>query len=56
MWSLGVPTLTLLVTNANWKWGLSRNEPIWYDNMQLIRQKELNKWDDVLSKVQKILF
>jgi tetratricopeptide (TPR) repeat protein len=54
--ALGVPTLTLLVTNANWKWGLSRNEPIWYDNMQLIRQKELNKWDDVLSKVQKILF
>jgi tetratricopeptide (TPR) repeat protein len=54
--ALGAPTLTLLVTNADWKWGLSRNEPIWYDNMQLIRQKELNKWDDVLSKVQKILF
>jgi len=49
--SLGVPTWTLLPSEADWRWLLDRDDTPWYPTMRLFRQREAGKWDGVLSAV-----
>lgn len=49
--SMGVPTLTLLSTAADPRWGLGDTTP-WYPSMRLIRQATPGDWAGVLAVVK----
>ena len=39
----------------DFRWGLKNEKTIWYDNVKLYRQKEINNWDSVINDVEKDL-
>jgi ADP-heptose:LPS heptosyltransferase len=48
--ALNVKTYLLLSAKADWRWGIEDNT-IWYPEIEIFRQKELNNWKDVINKV-----
>ena len=53
--ALGVPTWLLLPDNADWRWGLERNDSPWYPSLRLFRQVTLGDWAGVVSGVAEAL-
>jgi Tfp pilus assembly protein PilF len=53
--ALGRPTWVLLPQVAEWRWMVGRSDTPWYPTMQLFRQTEIKKWDDVLEQLKKAL-
>jgi hypothetical protein len=49
--ALGVPTWTLLHTDADWRWMRDRDDTPWYPSMRLFRQQRAGDWTDVLATV-----
>jgi len=47
--ALGVPTVLLLSTNADWRWLTSGRRTAWYPSMTLLRQEQLGDWAPVLA-------
>jgi hypothetical protein len=53
--ALGVPTWTLLPSQADWRWMNSRCDSPWYPSMRLFRQPSPGDWRSVLHKVRSAL-
>ena len=49
--ALGVPTWTLLPTNADWRWLSDRTDSPWYPTMRLFRQQAPGNWGPVIEEV-----
>lgn len=49
--ALGVPTWTLLIRAADWRWLQEREDSPWYPTMRLYRQAAADRWDDVITRV-----
>ena len=47
--ALGRPTIILLSAWPDWRWGLGRDQDVWYPNTRLLRQSKLNDWQSVLT-------
>lgn len=50
--ALGVPCWTLLCKNAYWLWLRDRSDSVWYPNVTLFRQREMNDWAPVIADVR----
>ena len=53
--ALGVKTWILLSKNSDWRWLISKKDNIWYENVQLFRQKKLFQWEIVLNEIMQSL-
>jgi hypothetical protein len=53
--ALGVPTWTLLPTDADWRWMEDRDDSPWYPAMRLFRQQRAGDWHSVLERVRTVL-
>lgn len=58
--ALGVPTCLLIPIHADWRWQEAGevdrgNKTIWYDSVQVFRQREEGDWQGVLDRVWAIL-
>jgi hypothetical protein len=49
--ALGVPTWTLLHTDADWRWMDARDDSPWYPGMRLFRQQRRADWTGVIDAV-----
>jgi len=47
--ALGIPTLTLLTTAAEWRWGAAGETTYWYRDMRLFRQRARGDWTAPLA-------
>jgi len=50
--ALGVRTLLLLQHVPDWRWGLNKEDTIWYSNHKLIRQNFSGDWNGVFEKLK----
>ena len=48
---LGKTTWLLLQHIPEWRWGLEREDTMWYPSMRLFRQKDRNNWQEVMERV-----
>ena len=48
---LGKATWLLLQLIPEWRWGLERENTMWYPSMRLFRQKDRNNWQEVMERV-----
>jgi tetratricopeptide (TPR) repeat protein len=49
--ALGVKTWTILSSSPDYRWGLERDECLWYPNMSLFRQKVESEYFDVMKNI-----
>ena len=49
--ALGKKCLAMLPWKAEWRYGKSGSQMIWYSSIELFRQSESGNWDDVLDAV-----
>lgn len=49
--ALGRPVWTLLPFVPDWRWGLERDDTLWYPSMRLFRQRVMDDWDEVVARV-----
>lgn len=52
---LGLKTCGLLPLFSNWKWFLNTSDSIWYDNLKIFRQTQINNWDAPLENMRDYL-
>jgi hypothetical protein len=50
--SLGLPTWLLLSVRSDWRWLRDRTETPWYPSMTIVRQRRLDDWHEVLTRVR----
>lgn len=50
--ALAVPTWTLLMADADWRWMDRRADSPWYPTMRLFRQPRPGDWESVLTQVR----
>lgn len=53
--AMGVPLYLLLPVNADWRWMQERSDSPWYPTAQLLRQRRLGDWDDVVVRLLGLL-
>ena len=53
--NLNVLSYLCLTYSHEWRWGNSEKS-IWYPNVNLLRQKEINNWNSVIDELVKIIF
>jgi hypothetical protein len=53
--ALAVPTWTLLMADADWRWMGNREDSPWYPSMRLFRQPSPGDWESVFSGVRAAL-
>lgn len=49
--ALGAPVWTLLPFVSDWRWGLGRDDTVWYPTMRLFRQRTPGDWREVIERV-----
>ncbi len=49
--ALGIPTLLLAHTFADWRWLMGRDDSPWYPTMRIYRQPEPGDWTRVIERV-----
>jgi len=49
--ALARPVWTLLPFVPDWRWGLEREDTPWYPTMRLFRQREMDDWDEAITRV-----
>jgi len=47
--ALGEPVWVLLTAQLDWRWGMGRNESVWYPSARVFRQTTLGDWSGVLA-------
>ena len=52
---LGAPTWLLLRRNADWRWGVDREDAVWYPQMRVFRQTTDGDWAPVVAAVARAL-
>jgi hypothetical protein len=50
-----VPTWTLLMAEADWRWMSDRDDSPWYPTMRLFRQPAAGDWESVITRVRAAL-
>lgn len=51
----GLPALMLLRRNCDWRWGWTRDDSVWYNNLNMIRQDKDGDWTPVIKKTEEKL-
>jgi hypothetical protein len=41
----------MLWRNADWRWGITREDSVWYPQARTFRQARAGRWSDVLERV-----
>ena len=54
--AFGIPTMVLLPSVADWRWGFSGDKSVWYDSLALRRNKDPNSWAALLAETKAELF
>jgi hypothetical protein len=49
--AMGKPVWTLLPFVPDWRWGMGREDTLWYPTMRLFRQKTAGDWAEVIQRV-----
>jgi tetratricopeptide (TPR) repeat protein/ADP-heptose:LPS heptosyltransferase len=49
--AMGKPCWTLLPTKPDWRWGLTRENSLWYPNTRVFRQADHDDWAPVMARV-----
>ena len=49
--AMGKPLWLLLWRNADWRWGLTREDSGWYPQVKTFRQSRAGQWDEVVARV-----
>ncbi|HEX6118284.1 MAG TPA: tetratricopeptide repeat protein, partial [Dongiaceae bacterium] len=49
--AIGKPCWVLLPVNSDWRWLTERTKSIWYESLELIRQRRSEGWEQVIAKV-----
>jgi hypothetical protein len=53
--AMGKPTLLLLPSLCDWRWGISGDESDWYPTVKVFRQRRLGQWPEVIERVKAAL-
>tara|TARA_Y100000768_G_C23983475_1_gene687301 strand:- start:1656 stop:3257 length:1602 start_codon:yes stop_codon:yes gene_type:complete len=53
--NLNVLSYLCLTYSHEWRWG-NLEKSIWYPNINLLRQKEINNWDTVIDELSELIF
>lgn len=48
----GLPCLCMVPSKPAWRYGLKDNKMIWYDSVELVRQKEQDEWGEVITQIK----
>jgi ADP-heptose:LPS heptosyltransferase len=49
--AMGKPLWLMLWRNADWRWGSTREDSVWYPQVRTFRQTRAGRWADVLEGV-----
>lgn len=49
--AMGKPVWVLLPYASDWRWLLGRDDSPWYPTMRLFRQKQIDNWEGVITRV-----
>jgi Flp pilus assembly protein TadD len=53
--AMGKPLWLLLWRNADWRWGVDREDSAWYPQVRTFRQSRAGRWGDVVERAAKAL-
>ncbi|WP_420853170.1 glycosyltransferase family 9 protein, partial [Rhodoplanes elegans] len=53
--ALGLPCVTLLKNDCDWRWSTERDDTPWYPSMRLLRRRAGEDWQHVLDRLAVIL-
>lgn len=53
--ALGKPVWVLLAAQPDWRWGMGREDSVWYPSARVFRQTTLGDWSGVLAALQQAL-
>jgi hypothetical protein len=48
---MGKPLWLMLWRNADWRWGLGREDSVWYPQVRTFRQARAGRWGDVVARI-----
>ena len=49
--ALGIPVWIALPLAPDWRWGLAREDALWYPTPRLFRQEERDAWQPLLERI-----
>ena len=49
--AIGSKTWVIVPVYTQWNWFHERNDSLWYPNVQLFRQQQYGKWEDVIDSL-----
>jgi len=52
---LNIKSILLLSYSSDWRWFHDTDQTVWYPSVKIIKQRELNNWDNVFKQLQEIL-
>jgi tetratricopeptide (TPR) repeat protein len=50
--AFGIPATVLLPSVADWRWGFSGEKSVWYESLELCRNKNPNSWAGLLADMK----
>ncbi len=53
--ALGKPVWVMLAAQPDWRWGMGREDSVWYPSARVFRQSTLGDWSGVLAALQQAL-
>jgi tetratricopeptide (TPR) repeat protein len=48
--AIGKPCWVLLPVNSDWRWLVERTSSVWYESLELVRQKEGEGWEQAIAE------
>jgi len=48
--AMGVPCCLLLAATGDWRYGTGGNGQVWYDSVEIIRQRQFGRWQEELAQ------
>ncbi len=52
---LNLDVYLLLNYNSDWRWFEDNKKTVWYPSVNIIKQNQFNKWDNVIENIEKII-
>jgi tetratricopeptide (TPR) repeat protein len=49
--AIGMPVWVMLIQSADWRWGMDREDNLWYPTARLFRQPARGDWTSVIARV-----
>ncbi len=49
--AVGTPTWLLTPFAADWRWGINRQDSLWYSSITLFHQRKVNNWTPVFTEI-----